>query len=122
MPVKMTGAQYKAFLAAEWGPDAYWEEAEIAVNGEPTPDDINEEEFIKDGDTVTITGGAICQDQVKHPHNWINAEPFARKWLKAQKTVTLMVDVPRELADQFVTMIAALGTEGNMAKVVGRVG
>lgn len=122
MPVKMTGAQYKAFLAADWGPDAYWEEAEISVNGQEAPEDGVDEASIKDTDVITITGGAICQDQVKRPHDWINAEPFARKWLKAQSTVTLMVDVPREHADQFVTMIQGVGTEHHKAKIVGRIG
>jgi hypothetical protein len=118
----MTGAQYKAFLNSDWGPDAYWEEAEITINGNPIPEDGINDDAIKDSDTMVITGGAICQDQVKHPHTWINAEPFARKWLKSLSTVTLMVDVPREHADDYAARIGALGRDGIRAKVVGRVG
>ena len=121
MTVKMTGAQFKAFLAAEWGPDAYWEETEITVNGEPMPDDCDDA-FVKDADTITITGGVIYQDQVHNPQSCINAEPFARKWLKAQSTVTLMVEVPREHADWFAKSFQATGVNKQMAKVISRIG
>ena len=36
--VKMTGAEYRAFTAAEWGPDWYWDETVFLHNGEEVYD------------------------------------------------------------------------------------
>ena len=122
MPVKMTGAQYKAFMEADWGPDAMREEAEITINGEPVPEDFCDDErtLMKDGDLITVSGGVLYPDQTGRPRHFIDAERFARKWLKDQSVVTLLVEVPREYSDQIAKLIAENGVNNRMAKVVGR--
>lgn len=125
MPVKMTGAQYKAFLATEWGPDAYWEDTEILKNGEAVEGDRDSDPTLyADADTVTILGGTIIPDQSLPPsqHEHIDAVKFARKWLKAQSTVTLVVEVPRQHAEWFASSIKGMGVNKEFAKIVGRVG
>jgi hypothetical protein len=124
MAVKMTGAQYKAFLASNWGPDAMWEETEIFRNGERVPEEEDSDPSLyADGDIITIAAGTIIPDQDAPAEDivFLDAVKFARKWLKAQNTVTLMVDVPREHADRFAQMIAEIGINSARAKVT-RVG
>jgi hypothetical protein len=122
MAVRMTGAQFKAFWGAEWGPNAMIEEEAVTVDGEEfdTCDGIVEE--IPDASRVIMTGGIIIPDQMAHRQAEINAENFARKWLKAQTTVTLLVEVPREHADDFAERIGCLGRDGIKAKIVGKTG
>ena len=122
MPVKMTGAQYKAFLAADWGPDAMWEEEAVTVDGDDFDTCDGDVGAIPDASLVVLTGGVIIPDQMARQTQEIDAERFARKWLKAQTTVTLMVDVPREHADWFASSIKGMGVNKEFAKIVGRIG
>lgn len=125
MDVKMTGAQFKAFLAAEWGPDAYWEDTEILKNGEVADEDRDSDPtYYTDTDIVTIQGGTIIPDQSLPPSQLehIDAAKFARKWLKAQSTVTLMVEVPREYAEFFKGQFGGMSFNGKSAKVVSQIG
>lgn len=120
MPVKMTGAQFKAFWAAEWGPNAMIEEEAVTVDGEEFDTIDGDVAAISDASRVTLAGGIIIPDQMAHRQAEINAENFARKWLKAQTTVTLMVEVPREHANDFAERIGCLGRDGVKAKIVGK--
>ncbi|WCS27196.1 hypothetical protein LOK46_10385 [Methylobacterium sp. NMS14P] len=125
MPVKMTGAQFKAFLATEWGPDAYWEDTEILKNGEEVDEGRDSDPtYYADTDTVTILGGTIIPDQSQPPSliEYVDAVKFARKWLKAQSTVTLVVEVPREHAEWFASGIKGMGVNKEFAKIVERIG
>lgn len=107
-------------MGSNWGPDAMWEETEILRNGEPVDEgsDSDPGEF-KDSDIVSIIAGTIIPDQAAPAGSleYIDAVKFARKWLKTQNTVTLMVDVPREHADRFAEMIADIGINNARAKV-----
>ena len=125
MPVKMTGAQFKAWLATEWGPNAMWEETEVLRNGELVEQDVDSDPGIyADTDTVTLVAGTIIPDQNATPSamEYLDALKVARKWLKSQTTVTLMVDVPREHADFFAKSFESTGVNKQMAKVTGRIG
>lgn len=124
MPVKMTGAQFKAWLNSDWGPDAMWEEEDYTVNGaEVLEDESYDTDKIADTDVVVLKSGIIFTDQndIRHCPT-ISAVTHAKGWLKAQSTVTLMVDVPREHADWFATTIKGMGVNHEYAKIVGRIG
>ena len=123
MPVKMTGRQYKAFLAASWGPNAMWEDTEILRNGKPVEQDVDSEpDGFADEDIVTIVAGTIIPDQGLPPgqQEYIDAVKFARKWLKDQSVVTLLVEVAREDADAVTAMIDRFDIDQRRPKVIGR--
>lgn len=124
MPVKMTGRQYKAFLAASWGPDPMWEDTEILRNGKPVEQDNDSDpNGYADEDMVTIVAGTIIPDQSVPPgqHEHVDAVKFARQWLKAQSVVTLLVEVAREDADAVTTMINRFDIDQRKPKVIGRI-
>ena len=84
MPVKMTGAQFKAFWDAEWGPDAMIEEEEITFDGEAFDTCDSGLETIPDSSVVVMTGGVITPDQRAPRQQEIDAERF---YLDTQRTV-----------------------------------
>jgi len=125
MPVKMTGAQFKAWLASDWGPDAMWEDTQVIRNGELVDEERDSDPAAyADGDTVILVGGTIIPDQsvAASQMEYVDAVKHAKKWLKSQSVVTLMVEVPREHADWFAKSFEGTGVNKQMAKVVSRFG
>jgi hypothetical protein len=120
----MTGAQFKAWLNSDWGPDAMWEEEDYTVNGaEVLEDEQYDTDKIADTDVVVLKSGIIFTDQNDIQHcPTISAVTHAKSWLKAQSTVTLMVDVPREHVEFFNEQFGGMSFNGKQAKVVGRIG
>lgn len=125
MPVKMSGKQFKEWLVSDWGPDAMWDEYHYTVDGAEVLDDDNfDDTTIPDAAKVVLTAGTIYLDQRDIMRSaTVSAVTHAKKWLKAQTTVTLLVEVPREIADRVESSISQIGVHpGGRAKVVGRFG
>lgn len=101
MGVKMTPDQFRGFMAADWGPDPYWEEVIVLLDGEECPEDDDPLEKLEGVKRVEIVGGVIIPDQRKELRHQetVDVERFARSWLKAQKTTTILVEVDKDLAD-----------------------
>jgi hypothetical protein len=94
--VKMTGAEYTEFTAAEWGPDWYWDETRFLHNG-VAKDDIG---AVVPTDEVILVEGTIYKGQEANSA-CIDALPFARKWLKARAVTSLIVEVPNDQVAAF---------------------
>lgn len=89
---KMTGVEYKQFMAADWDAlfgltEAYVDGQEITVDGAPEPDDMA---TIADTATVVITGGCIMARQEVN----LSFELAFTRWKKLQTHTTLVVQVP----------------------------
>lgn len=101
--VKMTGAEYRAFTASDWGEDWYWDDTLFSLNGE-TVEDIG---LVEDGDAIVILEGTIfCGYQ--HDAKRIDAKTFARQWLRKQSHVTLSVEVPKDSLDEVTALLKAI--------------
>ena len=104
MTVKFTGKQFKEFWAEEW-PDSWWcDEEEVWVNGILWEDEAD----IEDTDQVKLVGGTIYTDEETNLQA-MPLEKYARKWLKAQNSVTFLVVVNKELADAVRAACKELG-------------
>jgi len=101
MGVKLNGAQFKAFWASDWGlgePGSFFaDDVCAAINGVIT-DDIDTEK-LEDKDSLNVLGGVIFHGGDAREE--IDLVSFIRKWLKAQKVATFLVEVPLEDAEEF---------------------
>ncbi len=94
---KMTGAEYKAFMAADWDAlfgltDAYVDGQEVTVNGAEAPCD---DDLIPDNAKVVIACGCICANEEVD----LSYETAFTRWKKAQTHATLVVQIPNEEVD-----------------------
>jgi|ERR1019366_3027779 hypothetical protein len=108
MSVKLNGAQYKAFWTSDWGfkEGYYIDDLAVSVNGVRMFDDVNEED-IKDTDKIVVEYGIIYYDGEDGKHLNTDAVPVIRKWLKDQKTATLIVEVRKEDLEGFKLFLEA---------------
>lgn len=102
--VKLTGAEYAAFVKDPWGPDWYWDDTLFLHNGAEV-DDIGE---VADTDTIVLLEGIIFKGHDFDAER-IDALPFARKWLKAQTCTSITVEVPNEHVAAFKLDMRKLG-------------
>lgn len=94
--VKMTGAEYTAFTADEWGPGWYWDETLFTLNGEEV-DDIGE---VQPDDEIVMLAGTIYKGDTPRAEA-ISAVNYARRWLKKQSVTSIVVEVPNESVAAF---------------------
>jgi hypothetical protein len=87
----MTGAEYAAFTADEWGPGWYWDETLFTLNGEEV-DDIGE---VRPDDEIVMLEGTIYKGDTPRAEA-ISALNYARRWLKKQAFTSIVVEVPNE--------------------------
>ncbi|ARK07550.1 hypothetical protein LAV_00175 [Sphingobium phage Lacusarx] len=87
--VKMTGAEFTAFTAADWGPDAYWDDTVFRHNGEEV-DDLG---TVEPTDEIVILSGIVIFGYEAGAKAEC-ALKFARKWLKSQSHTSITVEVP----------------------------
>jgi hypothetical protein len=96
MTTKTTGAEYKAFMACAdpkfWPDGAYYDDADVLVNGAPLGDDDRVED-IDDGAEVRLSGGIVYLDP--RDHDGPSFETHFKRWRKAQTTTHLVVEVDK---------------------------
>ncbi|SCW95798.1 hypothetical protein [Ancylobacter rudongensis] len=110
MGVKLTGAEYKAFIASDWGhPDAYWDDTSFKVDGQKT-DDIDDQ-ALNDDAIVEILAGYFFADQ-KMSTRGVKATTFVKKWLKKHTTFTVTVIVPKERRDELMSLLEGMASKG----------
>lgn len=107
MTVKLTGAQWNAFVRNPWPEDWWVDDEEITVNGVPTKDPAD----IKDTDVIQVTGGYVSgvaneegEEAVLH-----SFERLIRKWLKEQTTASLSVTCQKDRVQEVTAAIKAAG-------------
>lgn len=108
MTVKLTGADYKAFLedASVWK-EGYWFESDhVTVNGEEVGDDYDET-TLDDADKVTITGGCLYLGSDIGAES-IDYEKRLRKWLKARTVTTVVLEINNDQLENHLASFAVL--------------
>lgn len=106
MSVRMTGTERKAFYEDEkWWPErwTHWDEI-LTVNGVVHEGDDYD---IQDANLLVLTGGDIDTHDVNG--TGISLESHFRRWRKAQKVATLIVEIEKEKASLFRGIIEQAG-------------
>ena len=120
MTVKCTGAEFLRFyndkawwFSAEDGTTSvdeqtYWEDAEISVNGEPVAEySFDFDKDLKPTDEVKVSGGCVFGKVVGASEP--SVEAYLKRWMKAQTTVSVVIECPKEKLDAILTVIQAAG-------------
>lgn len=106
MSLKMNGADFKRFYCDEafWGEGTWYEDAEITIDGVDCDDpDIG---AITDSAKVIVAGGVLFD---RSGNDTCSFETFARRWVKAQAKVTLVVEVDKAQEVELRKVIASNG-------------
>lgn len=94
MSVKMTGAEYKRYMASDdpafWPKDSFIDDTEVTVNGDVYDGD---DSSIPDAADVVIVEGSYFKN---YDSDGISLEAHFKRWRKAQSTVALVFDVPKD--------------------------
>lgn len=112
MKVKVTGSQWKQFIADEnvWGKDEkYYEETSFYLND--VSQDNNDSfivDDIGDADILTVEGG-IMLSNVDYQWSGPTVAGVLRNWLKAQSTCAFIVEVDKSKRDELVELIKQNG-------------
>ena len=109
MTVKTNGATWKKFYQdpAFWPSEAWHEGEEITVNGLSVSDSDFDLTAMKDADHIAVTGGVVYL--LKGGYDGPTLEAHFRKWLKAQTTTTLLVEVDRARLEAVSAAVEAAG-------------
>ena len=106
MPIKLTGAQLKAFLNdTEFWPEGRWMDDDVVErNGEV------EEDFdwlsAADTDSIKLIDGVVFEDNGDEVGGLV---PLARRWLKAQTSTCFLVTVDKTKEEEIKALIRKAG-------------
>jgi hypothetical protein len=105
--IKTTGAEFWRFYEDKnyWPAGSWHDDTLILVNG--TEVDDYTREHIPDDAKLVIDGGIVYLDE--EGRDDAPFESFFRKWRKAQSTVTIAVDCPKDKLDVIKAAIRAAG-------------
>ena len=111
MSVKTTGAELKRFYNdTEFWPeeaDYYHEDEVIVVNGvEPKDFETVNIEDLAGNDQVTLSGGCVYNAPGEP-----SFETYFKRWRKKQATATLIVEAPKERAEEIAELIRNAGAK-----------
>lgn len=123
MTVKCTGAEFLRFYndkawwfspedktASDDDERTWWDDAELVINGKQIEEySFDFDKDLKATDQVTVRGGVVFGKVVGSSEP--SVETYLRRWMKAQKTTTLVVDCPNDKLDAIVEAIKAAGGE-----------
>lgn len=102
--LKITGAEYKAWIASDWGhPDAHWDDYQAVVDGVEV-DDIDDD-TVSDTAVIEIYGGVVLLGNGKD----MSAKSHFNRWKKAQTSATVAIEIPKDKLDELKARVAALG-------------
>ena len=104
--MKMTGAEFVAWQAADWGhKDAHWDDFTLLINGVEVYDFDTKK--INPEDQITIYGGVVYLGDGKD----VSAQTHFKRWKKAQATETIWVELPKECVEAFMTALPGFGAK-----------
>lgn len=112
--MKMSGAEFKAWLNSDWG-DGYWDEYELTING-VVVEDYDQRE-INDTDKIVVVGGVVFQSP--DDHNGCSAASHFRRWKKQSAVTFLSIQVDRDDRDALLDILAKFGEKRANFKVTG---
>lgn len=96
MATKTTGTEWKRFYTdpSAWPEGTWHDDAEITIDGVVAGDDIDLG-AVDDGAVMSVSGGVVFlgADDRDGP----TLEAYFKRWRKAQNTVVLACECPREL-------------------------
>lgn len=107
MTVKTNGAEFKQFYAdpVYWTDDVWHEDEVLLVDGQD-PGDIPLKS-IPDDAAVSIEGGIVWGDRWKD--NEPSFETYFKRWRRAQRTATLVVECDRAQLEAVKAAVKAAG-------------
>jgi hypothetical protein len=103
MSVKMTGAQYVAFMNDDvyWA-NRYFDDDHVTIDGEDLGD--MELKHIPVGAKIVIHAGTVLHNEDRN-YRGTTLTALARKWLEVQTHTQFMVECPNEVAEQLKALI-----------------
>lgn len=104
MAIKMNGAEFKAWVASDWGENAWWDDYVIVINGEEVQD--YDEERIANTDTVLVDGGIVFLDT--HGEKSVSATSHFKAWKKTQTHTVVLVEVPNDRLGDLPCVLAQI--------------
>lgn len=110
---KLTGKQWKEFYndPQYWGPDSWFEEENMTINGNPIPDDnlsdADSLNTMKDTDIVCINGGVVYLSN--NFNDTVSLESHITQWKKTKNTTLILIEVKKELEKDIKQSIKNLG-------------
>ncbi len=109
MPVKTTGAEFKRYYEdpVAW-PSGQWHDCDIIeVDGVHNEDGVDPGS-LDDGASVVIRSGYVIGNDGESIGS---LESHFKKWRKNQNTSTLVIECPKEKADEIRALIAKSGAK-----------
>ena len=105
MSVKMSGAEYLAFVGSDWGQGQYWDDTAFKWNGVEI-DNIDQDD-IAPGDAIVLLSGTIFRESDTEFRQ--DAVDFFNAWRRERETITLAVEVKKADTEAFSKMLEASG-------------
>jgi hypothetical protein len=105
MAVKTTGAEFKAWLASDWGADAWWDDYVLIIDGAEV-DDYDEEKLADDA-KIVIDSGVVYLDDTGEKSK--SATAHFNAWKKSQTHTIVMVTLPKNELDEFKKLVESMG-------------
>lgn len=109
--MKMSGADFRAFLDCKdpsiWPPGLYIEEELLRIDG----DEIEElPESFDPASIIEIMGGSTAwESSADRERATPTLRTLARRWIKMQTTVNVVVSIPKKSMDQIASAVAKIG-------------
>lgn len=106
--LKINGAQFKAWQAADWGhPDAHWDDYMMLIDGVEVED--YDTDALADTAVIEIYGGVVFIGSKE-----MSPKAHFNRWDKAQTTASVVVEIDKERLEELKAAVKAIG-----GKVVG---
>lgn len=110
MPIKTTGAEWRAFMADDdyWPIGTWYEEETVFIDGDEAPADFDPslEEDLPGEVAVRVEGGVVY---LRDGEQATSLDAFFRKWRKAQSTARFIVECPKDKLDAVKAAVEAAG-------------
>lgn len=105
---RMLGVDFKRFYSdpAIWGPDTYWDDGTISVDG--NPEASLDGEAVSDTSIVVIDGGELYEHLPGVP---VDLEACIDWWRARQENAAFSVQVPKDKVEAFKAAMAGFGLE-----------
>lgn len=112
MAIKTTGAEFKAWLAADWGhPDATWDDYELDIDGKVHLE--YDDAKIADDATVTIKSGTITIPAPttgrRRKDQTLDAVAHFKTWREQQGLAICVARIPKDRLVEVHNFIKSVG-------------
>lgn len=101
--LKINGAEFKAWQAADWGhPEAHWDDYTMLIDSVEVED--YDPETLADTAVIEIYGGVVFVGEKE-----LSPKTHFNRWKKAQTTVSVVVEIDKDRLEEFKAAVKAIG-------------